>query len=246
MKDHKDNFDSHPKCRLINPAKSELGKVSKIILDEINNKLRSKLHVNQWKNTASVINWFNSINDKPNHTFLSFDIVEFYPSITESLLDKVMTWARSLIDISNDHITIIKHVRKSLLFHNDKVWVKNNNQHSLFDVTMGSYDGAEVCELVGLFLLNKLAVTFGNDNVGLYRDDGLLILRGTGSRLADLARKKLHEIFKEHDLKVTAEINYHVVNFLDVTLNLSEQNYQPYQITTRYTLTLDQTTHLTS
>ena len=32
-----------------------------------------------------------------------------------------------------------------------------------------------------------------------------------------------------HDLKVTAEINYHdVVNFLDVTLNLSEQNYQPY------------------
>ena len=106
---------------------------------------------------------------------------------------------------------------------------KNNNQHSLFDVTMGSHDGAEVCELVGLFLLNKLVVTFGKDNVGLYRDDGLLILRGTGGRQADQARKKLHEIFKEHDLKVTAEINYHVVNFLDVTLNLSEQNYQPYR-----------------
>ena len=99
---------------------------------------------------------------------------------------------------------------------------KNNNQHSLFDVTMGSHDGAEVCELVGLFLLNKLTVTFGKDNVGLYRDDGLLILRGTGGRQADQARKKLHEIFKEHDLKVTAEINYHVVNFLDVTLNLGE------------------------
>ena len=107
-----------------------------------------------------------------------------------------MTWARSLIDISNDHITIIKYVRKSLLFHNDKVWVKNNNQHSLFDVTMGSHDGAKVCELVGLFLLNKLAVTFGKDNVGLYRDDGFLILRGTGGRQADQARTKLHEIFK--------------------------------------------------
>ena len=140
LKDHKDNFDSQPKCRLINPAKSELGKVSKIILDEINNKLRSKLHVNQWKNTASVINWFNSINDKPNHTFLSFDIVEFYPSITESLLDKVMMWARSLIDISNDHITIIKHVRKSPLFHNDKVWVKTITSilslMSLWEATM--------------------------------------------------------------------------------------------------------------
>ena len=29
LKDHKDNFANHPTCRLINPAKSELGKVSK-------------------------------------------------------------------------------------------------------------------------------------------------------------------------------------------------------------------------
>ena len=94
---------------------------------------------------------------------------------------------------------------------------------------MGSYDWAEVCELVGLFLLNKLATGFGKDNVGLYRDDGLLILKGTGGRQADQARKKLHEIFKEHELRVTAEINHYVVNFLDVTLNLSEENYQPYR-----------------
>ena len=47
LKDHKDNFDSHPKCRLINPSKSELGKVSKVIIDNINNKIRSTLNVNQ-------------------------------------------------------------------------------------------------------------------------------------------------------------------------------------------------------
>ena len=96
LKDHKDNFDSNPKCRLINPAKSELGKVSKVILDEINNKIRSILNVNQWKNSLSVIDWFRDINNKPNHTFLSFDIVEFYPSIAESLLDKVIAWAKTL------------------------------------------------------------------------------------------------------------------------------------------------------
>ena len=28
LKDHKDNFANHPTCRLVNPAKSELGKVS--------------------------------------------------------------------------------------------------------------------------------------------------------------------------------------------------------------------------
>ena len=34
VKDHKENFEESPKFRLINPAKSELGKVSKVILDD--------------------------------------------------------------------------------------------------------------------------------------------------------------------------------------------------------------------
>ena len=41
---------------------------------------------------------------------------------------------------------------------------------------MGSYDGAEICELVGLFILKQLGKTFGNKNIGLYRDDGLAII----------------------------------------------------------------------
>ena len=42
-----------------------------------------------------------------------------------------------------------------------------------FDVTMGSYDGAEVCELVGLYLMSKLEILIGKNQLGLYRDDGL-------------------------------------------------------------------------
>ena len=220
--------DHNPKCRLINPSKSELGKVSKTILDNINNRLREVLHVNQWKNSSSVIDWFNSIDNKPNHTFISFDIVEFYPSITEKLLDNVILWAKSLNYIPDEHITIIKHARKSLLFYREKTWIKKNHD-SLFDVTMGSYDGAEICELVGLFLLKNLAERFGKESVGLYRDDGLLILKGTGGRQADQARKDLHRMFNEFDLKVTAQINNHQVNFLDVTFSLNEENYHPYR-----------------
>ena len=55
-KDHKDNFANHPTCRLINPAKSELGKVSKQILDYINSKIGKITELNQWKNTSDVIN----------------------------------------------------------------------------------------------------------------------------------------------------------------------------------------------
>ena len=38
---------------------------------------------------------------------------------------------------------------------------------------MGSFDGAETCELVGSFLLSQFQHL--NINVGLYRDDGLAI-----------------------------------------------------------------------
>ena len=41
-----------------------------------------------------------------------------------------------------------------------------------FYVSIGSYDGAEVCELVGLHLLT-LSDNFEKTDVGLYRDDGL-------------------------------------------------------------------------
>ena len=77
--------------------------------------------------------------------------------------------------------------------------------------------------------LNKLTDRFGKDNVGLYRDDGLLLLKGTGGHQAELTRKQLHEIFKKYDFRITAEINYHIVNFLDVTLNLKEGNCLPYR-----------------
>ena len=68
-------------------------------------------------------------------------------------------------------INIIKHVRKSLLFHNGNVWIKKWG-NPLVDVTMGSYDEAEACELVELYLLSKLAPLVGTKSVGLYRDGG--------------------------------------------------------------------------
>ena len=42
LKDHKDNFVEKPTCRLINPAKSELGLVSKQMIERINNSVRNQ------------------------------------------------------------------------------------------------------------------------------------------------------------------------------------------------------------
>ena len=61
------------------------------------------------------------------------------------------------------------HAWKSLLFNAEHTWI--NKEGRLFDVTMGAYDGAEVCELVGAFLLVMGQRKY--ENVGLYWDDGL-------------------------------------------------------------------------
>ena len=94
-----------------------------------------------------------------------------------------------------------------------------------FDVTMGSWDGAEVCELCGIFLLSKLSHI--DINIGLYRDDGLGASKLT-ARQTEIAKKKLCSVFKEHGLKITIEANVKIVNFLDVTFDLSRGTYAPY------------------
>ena len=69
------------------------------------------------------------------------------------------------------------HAKDALLFHENSAWVKKTNRSGNFDVTMGSHDGSETAETVGLFILNKLTSKFGIGNVGLYRDDGLAIMK---------------------------------------------------------------------
>ena len=47
----------------------------------------------------------------------------------------------------------------------------------LFDVAMGSYDCAEICKLVGIFLLEENSETCNEGDIGLYKDDSLAIIR---------------------------------------------------------------------
>ena len=57
LKDHKENFVSHPTTRLINLAKkNKIRRISKSILDKINICLCDKLQLNERKSTTDVIN----------------------------------------------------------------------------------------------------------------------------------------------------------------------------------------------
>ena len=93
-------------------------------------------------------------------------------------------------------------------------------RRDLFDVATGAYDGAEVCKLVGTFLLEKISEICNESNIGLYRDDGLSMFRNRSGTKLEKIKKKLQRLFKEYDLEITAENNQKIVIFVDVTLSL--------------------------
>ena len=92
IKDHKNNFKSNPECRLINPAKTQIGRISKIIVQEICESLRLALNINQWRSTNDCIKWFEEYEKDDRCSFIKYDIKDFYPSITEPRILNYETW----------------------------------------------------------------------------------------------------------------------------------------------------------
>ena len=231
IKDHKPTFNQENPlavpCRLINPYKSNIGRVSKQILSRVNSKLVASLSLNQWQSTGAVLDWFNGVVRSPRNTFITFDVVDFYPSISRNLLNKALAFASNYDDqLTDSDRDIILHTKNTLLYHENEPWQKRRSADP-FDITMGSWDGAECCELVGTYLLHSLA-PLCEGQIGLYRDDGLCITRKS-PRQTEILKKNICEVFEKHDLRVTISANIRIVDFLDVTLNLNDHTYKPYQ-----------------
>ena len=76
-------------------------------------------------------------------------------------------YAKNLIEITDQDLAIITQGRKTLLFQNTEPWVKKPETED-FDVPMWCYDGAEVCELVGSYLLNQLNHDVNKESTSLF------------------------------------------------------------------------------
>ena len=107
-------------------------------------------------------------------------------------------------------------------------WFKKEGDED-FDIPMGCYDDAEICELVGIYIQNKFSKLISKKDFGLYRDYGLGILRDTSGPKADRKRKNIIKIFKQCGLSNTREINKKIVDFLHVRFKLNDQTYEPYR-----------------
>ena len=67
------------------------------------------------------------------------------------------------------------------------------------------------------------------NDIALYRDDGLAMLKGTSGPAAEKLKKQFQKLFKEKDLDIIVQCNLKITNYFDITLNLNDGSYRPYR-----------------
>ena len=61
---HSENFRSDSAYRLTKPAKSEIGKIKKLFIENVNAKLRELSSVNHWQDSHAVISWLKKYQEQ--------------------------------------------------------------------------------------------------------------------------------------------------------------------------------------
>ena len=80
---------------------------------------------------------------------------------------------------------------------------------------MRTYDGGEICELVGIFMLSLLSKTYSSNNIGLYHHDGLSVFRNISGQV-------IQKFLKGKGLQIIIKCSLKISDYLHVTLNLND------------------------
>ena len=86
----------------------------------------------------------------------------------------------------------------------------------------------ELCEAVGNFLLYQLSKNYNKKYIGLYRDDQLAIFTHASGSKVERIKKDIQKLFKDNHLTIIIQSNLKILNYLDVTFNLSNATCQPF------------------
>ena len=87
---------------------------------------------------------------------------------------------------------------------------------------MGKYDGAEVYEVVGSFLLHQLSNKYNK------KDIGLAVFKNKRGPKAERIKRDFQKVFREKDLNIVIKCNPKLVDYLDFTLNILNNTYKPF------------------
>ena len=109
-------------------------------------------------------------------------------------------------------------------FSDGELWVKKDDEDD-FDVPMGCYNEAEVCELVFTYLPIQSKVVITKENMALYRNDGLEIFKNFCETEVERKKKELVKTFKSNGVTITVKNNLKAADFLDMHFDLVKEIY---------------------
>ena len=95
------------------------------------------------------------------------------------------------------------------------------------------YDSSQIADLVGLYILHILNRIVSPEQMGLCHDDGINI-QNSKSPNSSRIQKKIIRAFKFLGFKIEVSSNNKIDNFLDVTLNLSNNTFKLFLKTDPY------------
>ena len=130
--------------------------MAKKILEQTNKQLKDKTNNKQWKNADEVKKWFQNLQQKHTLHFIEYDVKEFYPSISEDLLDRAMEWADRMVGLSENDKEIIRQTKKSLLYSSKEPWTKKGDSN--FDVAMGCFGQRISFSVINLLFWTSVGV----------------------------------------------------------------------------------------
>ena len=107
-------------------------------------------------------------------------------------MDKALAWAMGYVHTTPQQNKMIHQASQSFRYCNGETWVKKGDVN--FDIGMGAYHGAQACELVGLYMLNKMKELPNFESI-LFRDDGLGIT-SSSARLQEKLRQKSYKFLR--------------------------------------------------
>ena len=149
--------------------------------------IAKKRNFNQWKNTTAVINWFKSIENKQHSSFICFDIEEFYPSISQDLLNKALDFASDYDNITTDERNY--NPRKKLHLNPQAPTLAKERQSNI------RRNNGKLRRRRNMWTRRKLTPHLETQRTS----------------------RKICRIFNNYGLRITIEANKQIINFLGVT-----------------------------
>ena len=106
---------------------------------------------------------------------------------------------------------------------------KKKGEGGNFDVSIGAYDGEEICEFVGCVLLYSIHKIMDPSSHGLYHDNGLIIVDKSTPKKCDGIRKRWYKLFEEFGFRLDVTTDLKITDYLDVTFDLYSGTVFPFR-----------------